>query len=239
MPALASGEGACCCLPRPVPSPPPSSSRGTPSQISPCRDSPQQRVHLRPQCLVTSVKGKKLGCGFFAYNWKLPAYSGALLLTIDNFSFFTYSWCFFAHGFSFFTYNWSFFAYSGQMHLIRASRDCKQRSLTVSKKAPTVIKKASPERNTPTQYGCIFFGIEMSFLWYRGGLSLLFGIESFFGVSRFCTLLFGIEIVFFLGSTRACFLGPRHPVHWRSTRSRYRKEDQKISIPQKRHLDTN
>ena len=28
------------------------------------------------------------GCGFFAYNWKLPAYSGALLLTVDNFCFF-------------------------------------------------------------------------------------------------------------------------------------------------------
>ena len=34
------------------------------------------------------------GCGFFAYNWKLPAYSGAFLLTVDNFSFFTYSWAF-------------------------------------------------------------------------------------------------------------------------------------------------
>ena len=30
------------------------------------------------------------------------------------------------------------------MCLIRALRDCKQRSLTVSKKAPTVNKKASP-----------------------------------------------------------------------------------------------
>ena len=30
------------------------------------------------------------------------------------------------------------------MHLISALRDCKQRSLTVSKKAPTVSKKASP-----------------------------------------------------------------------------------------------
>ena len=28
------------------------------------------------------------GCSFFAYNWKLPAYSGAFLLTVDNFSFF-------------------------------------------------------------------------------------------------------------------------------------------------------
>ena len=69
--------------------------------------------------------------------------------------------------------------------------------------------------------GASVFGIEMSFFvvsrwpkspfWYR---DLLFGIEILH------TLLFGIEIVFFLGSTRACFSG-------RSKRSRYRKEDQK------------
>ena len=29
-------------------------------------------------------------------------------------------------------------------------------------------------------HGCIFVGIEMSFLWYRGGPSLLFGIEILF-----------------------------------------------------------
>ena len=28
------------------------------------------------------------GCGSFAYSWKLPTYSGAFLLTDDNFSFF-------------------------------------------------------------------------------------------------------------------------------------------------------
>ena len=38
----------------------------------------------------------------------------------------------------------AFFAYSGKVRLKRALRDCKQRSLTVSKKAPTVSKKASP-----------------------------------------------------------------------------------------------
>ena len=27
------------------------------------------------------------GCGFFAYSRKLPAYSGAFLLTVDNFCF--------------------------------------------------------------------------------------------------------------------------------------------------------
>ena len=85
------------------------------------------------QCFMTV----SFGCGFFAYSWKLPAYSGAFLLTIDNFSFF-------AHNFSFLTYSWSFFAYSGKVRLMRTLRDCKQRSLTVSKQAPTVSKKASP-----------------------------------------------------------------------------------------------
>ena len=67
-----------------------------------------------------------------------------LLLTVDNFSFFTYNWSFFAYNFSFFACSWGFFAYSGKVRLIRTLRDCKQRSLTVRKKAPTVSKKASP-----------------------------------------------------------------------------------------------
>ena len=67
------------------------------------------------------------------------------LLTVDNSSFSTYSWSFFAYSFSFFTYSWSCFAYSGKVRLIRALRGCKQRSLTISKQAPTVNKKASPE----------------------------------------------------------------------------------------------
>ena len=113
-----------------------------------------ERVLMREGCdRLLSICGSSLrgpaailfiGCGFFAYSWKLPAYSGAFLLTIDNFSFFTYSWSFFAYNFSFFTYSWSFPAYSGKVRLIRALRDCKQRSSTVSKKAPTVSKKASP-----------------------------------------------------------------------------------------------
>ena len=90
------------------------------------------------------------GCGFFAYSWKLPAYSGAVFTyswQFNYFSFSTYSWSFFGYSFSFFTYSWSFFAYSGKVRLIRALRDCKQRSSTVSEKALTVSKKASPYRN--------------------------------------------------------------------------------------------
>ena len=40
------------------------------------------------------------GCGFFAYNWKLPAYSGAFLLTVDKCSLFTCNWSLFAYSFS-------------------------------------------------------------------------------------------------------------------------------------------
>ena len=56
----------------------------------------------------------------FAYSWKLPAYSGASLLSVVHFSFFTYNWSFFADILSFFTYSWSFFAYSGRVRLVRA-----------------------------------------------------------------------------------------------------------------------
>ena len=82
---------------------------------------------------------------FFAYSWKLPAYSGAFLVTIDNVSFLAYSWSFFACSFSFLTYSWSFFACSGKVRLIRALRNCKQRSLMVSRKTATVSTKTSPQ----------------------------------------------------------------------------------------------
>ena len=106
------------------------------------------------------LRGKKEGHGFFAYSWKLPASSGAFLLTVDNLSFFAYNWSLFAysfgyftHSFSFFTCSWSFFAYSGKVCLIRAFRDCKQRSLTVSEKAPTVSKKLPLEKNRALSNG--------------------------------------------------------------------------------------
>ena len=74
------------------------------------------------------------------------------MLTVDNFSFFTYNWSFFAYNCSFFTYSWSFFAYSGKVRLIRALRDCKQRSLTVSKKALTVSKQFPALENLGAQF---------------------------------------------------------------------------------------
>ena len=85
------------------------------------------------------------GCGIFAYSSKLPAYSGAFLLIIDIFSFFTYSWSFFTYFFSFSYLPLELFLLTvGKVCLTSALRDCKQRSWTVSKKAPTVSKKASP-----------------------------------------------------------------------------------------------
>ena len=82
---------------------------------------------------------------FFAYSWKLPAYSGASLLSIDSFSFFTYSWSSFAYSFGFFAYSWCFFAHNWKVRQTRALRDCKQRSLPVSNKAPTVSAKNFPQ----------------------------------------------------------------------------------------------
>ena len=84
---------------------------------------------------------------------------GSFLLTVELFylqltilAFLLTVGAFFAYSFSFFTRSWSSFAYSGKVRLIRALRDCKQRSLTVSKKAPTVSKKTSSEEKllTPT-----------------------------------------------------------------------------------------
>ena len=60
-----------------------------------------------------------------------------------NFSFLLTIGAFFAYSFSFVLTDGAF-AYSGKVHLIRALGDCKQRNVTVSKKAPTVSKKASP-----------------------------------------------------------------------------------------------
>ena len=143
------------------------------------------------------------GCSFFAYSWKLPACSGAFLLTVDNFSFFTYSWSFFAYSFSFFTYSWSFFAYSGKVLLIRALRDCKQRSLGVSKKAPTLSKKSFPPFLRPPPF---------SVLCQRGSERPLQGVSS-----RALRLSTG----FFLRAVARCFpLGQKRHLDLSAPKSR-------------------
>ena len=55
-----------------------------------------------------------MDAAFFAYSWKLPAYSGAFVLTFDNLGVFCLQLELFAYSFSFLTYSWSFFAYSGK-----------------------------------------------------------------------------------------------------------------------------
>ena len=83
----------------------------------------------------------------------------------------------------------------------------------------------------PQKRGCIFFGIKMSFLWYRDGLSLLLVSRSLLGIE---ISFFGVEILHYVVQHLDCLLpginqcvpfGPRHPVKWRST---------KISIPKRR-----
>ena len=85
------------------------------------------------------------GCGFFAYSWKLPAYNGAFLLTIELsylqltiLAFLLTISTFLLTILAFLLTIGALFAYNGKVRLIRALRDCKQRSSSVSKKAPTV-----------------------------------------------------------------------------------------------------
>ena len=104
-----------------------------------------QSPRSQRRCL-SPVSPPEIRMQLVSYSWKLPAYSAAFLFTVDNSSFFTYNWSFFAYSFSFSTYNWSFLAHSRKVRLVRALRDCKQRSLTVSKQAPTVSRKASPAK---------------------------------------------------------------------------------------------
>ena len=72
------------------------------------------------------------------------AYSGAFSLTIDNYSFLLTIGAFLLVALAFLLTVGAFFAYNGKVRLIRALRDCEQRSFTVSKRTLSVSKKASP-----------------------------------------------------------------------------------------------
>ena len=114
-----------------------------------------QNGHLGPQAswmnkvfflnLYTTCLKKRMR--LFAYNWKLPAYSGAFYLQLTILAFLLTIGVFLLTALASLLTIGVFFAYSGKVHLKRASRDCKQRSLTVSKKTPTVSRKASPLKN--------------------------------------------------------------------------------------------
>ena len=106
-----------------------------------CEAKVAARQCLPLNCGVTALTAKvtlkedlKNWMRLFCLQLEASCLQWSFLLTVDNFSFFTYNWSFVTYSFSFFTYNWSFFAYCGKVCLIRALRDCKQRSLTVSKK---------------------------------------------------------------------------------------------------------
>ena len=71
-----------------------------------------------------------LTVGSFLLSAELFAYSCVWELLCLRFE------LFFAYSSSFFSYNWSFLAYSGKVRLRSTSSDCKQRSSTVSRKAP-------------------------------------------------------------------------------------------------------
>ena len=64
----------------------------------------------RSHSLVCLPKDRQKDAASFAYSKKLPAYNGAFLLTVDNFSFFSHNWRFFVYNFSFLAYSWSFFS---------------------------------------------------------------------------------------------------------------------------------
>ena len=103
----------------------------------------QKRILSKQEFLIY-----RNGMRHFCLQFKASCSQRSFLLTVDNFSFFAYSWSFFVYSFRSFTYSFIFFAYSGKARLRRALRDCEQRSLTVSKKAPTVSNKASPNRKS-------------------------------------------------------------------------------------------
>ena len=101
-----------------------------------------------PNINVCSIKSERIGCNLFActaLQLEAPCSQWSFfLLTIDNLGFSIFNWSFFAYKYIL-AYSWTFFAYNGKVRLIRTLRDCKQRSLTVSKRAATVSKNASPE----------------------------------------------------------------------------------------------
>ena len=64
----------------------------------------------------------------------------SFLLTVDNFSFLLTVGVFCIQLELFSAYSWSVFAHNGKVRLISAFRDCKRRSLTVSKKLQVFSK---------------------------------------------------------------------------------------------------
>ena len=73
-----------------------------------CKFFPEKtgRIHKKKGGVCKPVRG---GCGFFCLQLEASCSQWSFLPTIDNFSFLTCNWSFFALNFSFFTDSWSFF----------------------------------------------------------------------------------------------------------------------------------
>ena len=127
--------------------------RGTPRNLSTKSMTVLHAKHNIPGNSSVSIHKKLEIQHFVAVNVPkilgIPAFlkDAAFLLTVGSFLLTVELFLLTVDNFSFLTYNWSFFAYSGKVRLIRALRHCNQRSLTVSKKAPTVSEKLPPFLN--------------------------------------------------------------------------------------------
>ena len=76
---------------------------GTPPwwKTAPLKRPIERSMIVKSKYFIIIFISNNFGCSFFAYSWKLPAYSGAFYLQLTIFCFFTYSWSVFAYSFSF------------------------------------------------------------------------------------------------------------------------------------------
>ena len=122
------------------------------------------------QCLQTTVNNVQTRCMAKGEAQKSPLFWVDFLregghFTVHKFSFFTYNWSLFTHTFSVFCLQLELFCLQWKVHLISALRDCKQRCLTVSKKAPTVMRiRFSTPPPTP-EFLCKDFRLQPRLKW--------------------------------------------------------------------------
>ena len=127
---------------------------------------------------------------------------GSFLLTVELFFYFQLTIvvsllkarAFSLTSLAFFYLQSELFAYRGKVRMISASRDCKQRSLTVSKRAPTVSKKSFPRPKLVLGGVCF---VRVSFLSF-----------SFFHPSTWVREIGTICQIGVLTGKRCIFLGP-------------------------------
>ena len=108
----------------------------SPPFVPPCQQINSPRIFY--VCIIYSIKG----CSFSAYSWKLPAYSRASLLTVVFGSFLLQMvpFCLQLEP-VYLQSKLSCLQWDGASN--KHPTDCKQKSSTVSKEAPSVSTKAS------------------------------------------------------------------------------------------------